>query len=105
MSEFKFDNKNEIFLEIEDLSRKQEEQQKRIKAYVDQMVSTKVNAIVDQLVAERKARGLTQADIAMRTGVATSNIARFELKKTIPTFQFLEKYAYAVGMEMEYKLK
>ena len=30
MSEFKFDNKNEIFLEIEDLSRKQEEQQKRI---------------------------------------------------------------------------
>ena len=105
MSKLKYDNKNEILLEIEDLSRKQEEQQKRIKAYVDQMVSTKVNAIVDQLVAERKTRGLTQADIAMRTGVATSNIARFELKKTIPTFQFLEKYAYAVGMEMEYKLK
>lgn len=72
---------------------------------INTLVKDKTDAIVNSLIAERKKQGLTQQDIADRTGVKTPNIARFEGKKTTPTFQFLEKYADALGMEIEYTLK
>ncbi|MCQ2536033.1 MAG: helix-turn-helix transcriptional regulator [Lachnospiraceae bacterium] len=72
---------------------------------INTLVKGKADSIVNELINERKRQGLTQQDIADRTGVKTPNIARFEGKKTIPTFQFLEKYADALGMELEYTLK
>lgn len=98
-------NYEDISIQIETIEQKRAEQVARMKEYMDRIVMEKSGTIVDQLIEERKRQGLTQKDIAIRTGVATSNIARFELKKTVPTLQFFEKYAKAVGKEMKYTLE
>ena len=51
----------------------------------------------EELVAERHRQGLTQSDIADRTGMKASNIARLENGSGIPTLVVLEKYASALG--------
>lgn len=76
----------------------------RLKAYYDTLVADKSSTIIDELIATRKEIGLTQAEVAEKICVATANVARFELKKSVPTLQFLEKYAHVVGKELEYKL-
>ncbi len=72
--------------------------------FIDEEVNKKTSDLVLALVEERKKQGLTQQNIADMIGVATSAIARFESRRCTPTFQFLEKYAVALGKNVEYRL-
>lgn len=62
------------------------------------------NDIIDQYIAIRKAKGLSQEKIANLTGIARTNIIRIEAKRNIPTIDVLTKLANAVDMELEVKL-
>ena len=63
-------------------------------------------AFLDQILAARKAAGLTQAEIARRIGTTQSAIARLESSssKHFPSLSTLHKYADAVGCRVEIKL-
>ena len=61
-------------------------------------------AIVDELIAERKRQGLTQQDIADRTGMKAPNITRIESCRFTPTLEVLERYARAVGKQLKFDL-
>lgn len=61
-------------------------------------------SIVDELIAERKRQGLTQQDIADRTGMKAPNVTRIESCKFTPTLDVLERYAMAVGKQIRFEL-
>jgi transcriptional regulator with XRE-family HTH domain len=63
-------------------------------------------AFLDQILAARKAAGLTQAEIARRIGTTQSAVARLESisAKHFPSLATLHKYATAVGCRVEIKL-
>jgi len=61
-------------------------------------------SIVDELIAERKRQGLTQQDIADRTGMKAPNVTRIESCKFTPTLDVLERYAMAVGKQLRFEL-
>ena len=67
-------------------------------------VSSHTDEVVKELEAERHRQGLTQSDIADRTGMKASNIARLENGSGIPTLVVLEKYASALGKHIEVKI-
>lgn len=62
-------------------------------------------AIIKELVEERKRLGLTQQDIADRTGMKAPNVTRVESCKFTPTLEVLERYAMAVGKRLTFKLE
>ena len=85
--------KSEILRDDEE---RKKDQLKRLQAYVEAIqkkVSSHTDEVVKELVAERHRQGLTQSDIADRTGMKASNIARLENGSGIPTLVVLEKYA------------
>lgn len=57
--------------------------------------------IIAQYIALRKAKHLTQEDIANRTGIARSNIARIESGKYVPTIEILTKLSIALDMRLD----
>ena len=61
---------------------------------------------LDQILAARKAAGLTQAEIARRIGTTQSAVARLESGsgKYLPSLATLHKYADAVGCRVEINL-
>jgi len=64
-------------------------------------------ALLDEILAARKAAGLTQAQIAERLGTKQSSIARLETGLTsgnLPSMSMLKKYAEAVGKKLQIKL-
>ena len=61
--------------------------------------------IVDELIAERKLLGLTQQDIADRTGMKAPNVTRVESCRFTPTLDVLERYAMAVGKRLKFELE
>ena len=61
-------------------------------------------SIVDELIVERKRQGLTQQDIADRTGMKAPNVTRIESCKFTPTLDVLERYAMAVGKKLQFEL-
>ena len=63
-------------------------------------------AFLDQVLAARKAAGLTQADIARRIGTTQSAIALLESGsgKHLPSLATLHRYASAVGCRVEIRL-
>jgi transcriptional regulator with XRE-family HTH domain len=54
-----------------------------------------------RLVALRKAAGLSQADLADRTGVSAKSIAYWETSATPPRSDVLPKLAQALGVRVE----
>ena len=81
--------------------------QERLQAYAEAIQKRMTNhteEVVKELVAERHRQGLTQNDIAERTGMKASNIARLENGSGIPTLVVLEKYASALGKHIEVKI-
>lgn len=72
------------------------------KAYIIEMQKSKIkNQIIDQYIAIRKEKGLSQEKIANLTGIARTNIIRIEAKKNMPTIEVLAKLAEAIDMELE----
>lgn len=57
--------------------------------------------LIDQYIALRKAKGLSQEQIANLTGIARTNIVRIESKRNTPTIELLLKLAEALDMELE----
>lgn len=87
----------------EELQEINENRKRRLLAYyeaIEERTRKQMAELVHKLVECRKSKGLSQQNIAEATGMAASNIARFESCKRIPTMQVLAKYADAVGMEL-----
>nr|WP_184013393.1 helix-turn-helix transcriptional regulator [Glaciimonas immobilis] len=65
-------------------------------------------AIMDEILAARKAAGLTQAQIAERMGTKATAVARLESAlasgKHSPSLSTLRKYATALGKRLEVHL-
>ena len=72
------------------------------KVYILEAQKNKVkDKIIDQYVALRKEKGLSQEKIANITGIARTNIVRIEAKKNVPTIEVLVKLADAIDMELD----
>ena len=78
-----------------------------VKAAVDELNRTEFT-ILDEILAARKAAGLTQAQIAKRMGTQTPAIARLESAlatgKHSPSLNTLKRYAEALGKRVEVHL-
>lgn len=63
-------------------------------------------AVFDELTRARREAGLTQADVAKRTGTKPPAISRIEAPDTkhSPSLRTLQKYAAAVGCRLEIRL-
>ncbi|MEV6390809.1 helix-turn-helix transcriptional regulator [Nocardia xishanensis] len=53
----------------------------------------------------REALGMTQAELAERAGLKQPAVARFEAGGTMPTIPMLERYAEALGLRLEVRLR
>ena len=62
------------------------------------------NQILTSYINLRKERGITQQEIADRTGIKRRNVARIESGKNAPTIEVLVKLAAALDMELEIRL-
>jgi transcriptional regulator with XRE-family HTH domain len=58
-----------------------------------------------QLRAAREARGLTQADVAMATGIAVPNLSRIESGDVDPRLGTVKRILDALGLELQLALK
>lgn len=58
-------------------------------------------AIIDELIALRKAKGLTQRELAKAANLAQPAIARLESKSATPQLDTLLKVADALGYQLE----
>jgi ribosome-binding protein aMBF1 (putative translation factor) len=63
-----------------------------------------VFAVVVEMIEARRAAGLTQADIAARTGTTQSVIARLENGWHMPTFNMVARYAAAIDRRVDIHL-
>lgn len=64
-------------------------------------------SLLDELLAARKAAGLTQEQVAERMGTKQTSIARLETGLTsghLPSMTMLKKYARAVGKKLQIRL-
>lgn len=74
------------------------------KSYIIETQKNRIkDEIIDQYIAIRKAKGLSQEKIANLSGIAMTNIIRIEAKRNVPTIEVLTKLAEAVDMELEVK--
>ena len=62
------------------------------------------NQILTSYINLRKERGITQQEIADRTGIKRTNVARIERGRNAPTIEVLVKLAAALDMELEIRL-
>jgi transcriptional regulator with XRE-family HTH domain len=60
--------------------------------------------LVRDLVAQRQAAGLSQTEVAARMGTSQSAVARLEAGSTDVRTSTLERYAAAVGGEINWRL-
>ena len=60
--------------------------------------------LVDELVSRRRARGLSQTEVAARMGTSQSAVARLEASAGDLKVSTLERYAAAVGSSIEWGL-
>lgn len=61
--------------------------------------------VIRRYVECRKAQGMTQEDLARRSGISRPNIARFESGRYNPSLEMLVKVAAALNMSLEINLK
>ena len=60
--------------------------------------------LVDELVSLRRARGLSQTEVAARMGTSQSAVARLEASAGDLKVSTLERYAAAVGSSIQWGL-
>jgi transcriptional regulator with XRE-family HTH domain len=61
--------------------------------------------LVSQLIAARNEEGLSQEELAERTGIARSNISRLESGNYNPSFEFVTRVAKGLGREVHVELR
>lgn len=57
-------------------------------------------SIVDELIAERKRLGLTQAELGERCGMKQAAIARIEAKRVSPTIATISLLCEVLGLDL-----
>ena len=57
--------------------------------------------IIQAIIDARKATGLTQKELAQRTGIAQSDICRLERGNANPSLNTLRRLAAGMGMEVK----
>ena len=72
--------------------------------FIEQEKNNVKQNIIDSYISLRKSRGITQQEIAERTGMKRTNIVRIESGKSIPTLEVLVKLASALDMELKVSL-
>lgn len=60
-------------------------------------------AIMQAMINARKARGLTQQELAARTGIAQADISKLERGSANPSLKTLQRLA--AGMDMKVKIE
>ena len=60
--------------------------------------------IAGNIRKERRRLGMTQAELAKRTGIPRSNITRFESGSYNPSLELLVRIAAALGMNLQVQL-
>lgn len=60
--------------------------------------------VIDELVALRKEKHITQQNIADATGMKRANVARIETKRYVPTLEVLVRYAECLGVGLEMRI-
>jgi predicted transcriptional regulator len=60
--------------------------------------------LVDELVARRRALGLSQTEVAARMGTSQSAVARLEAAAGDVRLSTIERYAAAVGHTLDWRL-
>lgn len=87
----------------QDLQEANERRNQRLSAYCEHMndlTKNNVYSLLHRMIKYRKLLGKSQQDISEATGIATSNIARLESCKSIPTIQVLARYASALDLQL-----
>lgn len=59
----------------------------------------------NQIREAREAAGMTQQELAEKTGTARSNISRLEAGRQSPSYETLSKIAQALGKELVLNFK
>lgn len=66
-------------------------------------------ALLDELLAARKAAGMSQADVAAKMGTKATAISRLESSlasgKHTPNLETLRRYAQATGKQLEIRIR
>ena len=61
--------------------------------------------LIEQIISARTKQGLTQKDLAERSGTKQSNISRFESGNYNPSLEFIQKIAQGLGKELHISLR
>lgn len=69
--------------------------------FIEQEKNNVKQSIINSYISLRKSRGITQQEIAERTGMKRTNIVRIENGKSVPTIEVLVKLASALDMELK----
>jgi len=68
-------------------------------------MAEKRKALSDELVARRRELGLSQTEVAARMGTSQSAVARLEAGAADIRLSTLERYAVAVGIQLDWRLQ
>ena len=60
--------------------------------------------VIGKYKACRKGKGMTQVQLASRTGISQPNITRFESGNYNPSMEMMVRIAYALDMKLEINL-
>jgi len=90
-------NKNRTFDELWENLKSKGEQNKEILDYAESIA-----AIIGEISSARKRKHLTQRDLAKKTGMKQSAIARIESMKVMPGIDTLMKIAYHLNMRLAF---
>ncbi len=61
--------------------------------------------VISQIIEARDEQGITQAELAERTGIRQSNISRLEGGNYNPSLEFLSRIAKGLDMELHIELR
>ena len=61
--------------------------------------------LIAQVITARTQQGISQEELAKRTGTKQSNISRFEGGNYNPSLEFMQKLAQGLGKELQIILK
>lgn len=68
-------------------------------------IQTRRQEMIDELVAARKLRGVSQTEVARRMGTSQSAVARLESSSADLRLSTLERYAAALDLRLEWRLE